>query len=296
MAAVVQNGEESAADHDADHEAGEDHAEGCVTGVQDRGPEEHEDVHAGLQERLAGSQEKDLAVTEDDPESLHAAAGEIVFPVPVVLLPGVDHEEPADRQWQQSNNKRSHRTEAKGLRGDVGDYSWNISQRTSKLVVTLTCENCNNSVPKGRDGESYSNPLRRESMSLRVFIHVPRLESWEQHGGGDSTKNATNKQPPEAWREFCETAESVDDGEGNCHLSSAPDIGQWASAGPEDDAGGETGNIEDSNLRLLEAVECIEFVHVWSLKPITQKGQEVNEKETFLKAENIGENVKLWWI
>ena len=36
----------------SDHEAGEDHAErggGCV---QDRGPQEHEDVHAALQQGL----------------------------------------------------------------------------------------------------------------------------------------------------------------------------------------------------------------------------------------------------
>ena len=123
MAPVVQDGEEGTADHDADHEAGEDHAEGGVAGVQDRGPEEHEDVHAGLQQGLAGAQEKDLAVTEDDPESLDAAAGEIIFPVTVVLLPGVDHEKPADHQRQQSNNKWSHRAEAEGLRSDVGDDS-----------------------------------------------------------------------------------------------------------------------------------------------------------------------------
>ena len=119
MASVVQDREESAADHDADHEAGEDHAEGGVTGVQDWRPEEHEDVHAGLQQRLTGSQEEDLAVTEDDPESLHAAAGEIIFPVAVVLLPGVDHESPAHHQRQQGDNKGSHRAEAERLRSDV---------------------------------------------------------------------------------------------------------------------------------------------------------------------------------
>ena len=123
MASVVQDGEESAADHDADHEAGEDHAEGGVAGVQDWSPEEHEDVHAGLQQRLAGSQEEDLAVTEDDPESLHAAAGEIIFPVAVVLLPGVDDESPAHHQGKQSDNKWSHRAEAESLRSDVGDNS-----------------------------------------------------------------------------------------------------------------------------------------------------------------------------
>lgn len=123
MASVVQDGEESAADHDADHEAGEDHAEGGVARVQDWGPEEHEDVHAGLQQRLTGAQEEDLAVTEDDPESLHAAAGEIVLPVAVVLLPGVDHEDPAHYQGQQRHHKWSHRAEPERLRGEVGDNS-----------------------------------------------------------------------------------------------------------------------------------------------------------------------------
>ena len=130
-------------------------------------------------------------------------------------------------------------------------------------------------------------------MSLGVFIHVPGLESREQHGGGDSAKNAANKEPPEVWRQLGETAESVDDGEGNCHLSSAPDISQRSGAGPEEDAGGKASHVENSNLRLLEAIECIQFVHVWSLQPVPQQGQEINEKETFLKTKNTGENVKL---
>ena len=130
-------------------------------------------------------------------------------------------------------------------------------------------------------------------MSLRVFIHVPRLESREQHGGGDSPKNAPGEQPPEVWRELGETTEGVDDGEGNCHLSPAPDIRQRAGAGPEEDAGGKASHVENSNLRLLEAIECIEFVHVRSLEPVSQQGQEINEKETFLKTKNAGENVKL---
>ena len=101
------------------HEAAEDHAEGRGACVQHRGPQEHEDVHAGLQERLAGSQEKDLAVTEDDPESLDAAAGEIILPVTVVLLPGVDHESSTDHQGQQSHYEGSHRAKAERLRRDV---------------------------------------------------------------------------------------------------------------------------------------------------------------------------------
>ena len=157
----------------------------------------------------------------------------------------------------------------------------------------LTGQNGNNSIPKGRNGESYSNPLRWESVSLRVFIHVPRLESREQHGGRDSPKNAPDEQPPEVRRELGETAEGVDDGEGNCHLSPAPDIRQRAGARPEEDAGGKAGHVENSNLRLLEAIECIEFVHVRSLEPVAQQRQEINEKETFLKTKKTGENVKL---
>ena len=168
-----------------------------------------------------------------------------------------------------------------------------MTSNTNTRVRTLTGHYCNHSIPKGRNGESYSNPLGWEAMSLRVLIHVPRLESREQHGGGDSPKNATDEQPPEVWRELGETAESVDDGEGNCHLSPAPDISQWTGAGPEEDAGGKASNVQNSNLRLLEAIECIEFVHVWSLEPVPQQGQEINEKETFLKTKNTGENVKL---
>ena len=60
---LIEDGEEGRADHDADHEAGEDHAQGDRgAGVQDRGPEEHEDVHAGLQQRLARAQQQHLSV------------------------------------------------------------------------------------------------------------------------------------------------------------------------------------------------------------------------------------------
>ena len=53
LTSLIEDGEEGRADHDADHEAGEHHAEGGGARVQDRGPQEDEDVHAGLQQRLA---------------------------------------------------------------------------------------------------------------------------------------------------------------------------------------------------------------------------------------------------
>ena len=60
-AALGEDGEDRRAHHDAhlevgegergtDHEAGEDHSEGCGASVQDRRPQEHEDVHAGLKD------------------------------------------------------------------------------------------------------------------------------------------------------------------------------------------------------------------------------------------------------
>ena len=63
---LIEDGEEGRADHDADHEAGEHHAEGGGARVQYRGPEEHEDVHAGLQQSLAGAQQQHLEIKEGD--------------------------------------------------------------------------------------------------------------------------------------------------------------------------------------------------------------------------------------
>ena len=62
LTSLIEDGEEGGADHDADHEAGEHHAQGCGAGVQDRGPEEDEDVHAGLQQGLARAQQQNLAL------------------------------------------------------------------------------------------------------------------------------------------------------------------------------------------------------------------------------------------
>ena len=123
-ASVVEDGEESAAHHDADHEAREDHAEGSVAGVEDRRPEEHEDVHAGLEEGLAGPEEEDLSVAEDDPQPLDTAATEVILPVPEVLLPGVDDEDPADHQREQGHHKGSNRAIAESLGSDVRNDSW----------------------------------------------------------------------------------------------------------------------------------------------------------------------------
>ena len=129
VASVVEDGEESAPHHDADHEAWEDHPEGSVAGVEDRGPEEHKDVHAGLQKRLAAPEEQDLAVAEDDPQPLHAAATKIIFPVPVVFLPRVDHQHSAHHQWEQSHHKRGHGPVAQRLRGNIRNNAWKCSFR-----------------------------------------------------------------------------------------------------------------------------------------------------------------------
>ena len=60
LTSLIEDGEEGRADHDADHEAGEHHAQGGGAGVQDRCPEEDKDVHAGLQQGLARAQQQDL--------------------------------------------------------------------------------------------------------------------------------------------------------------------------------------------------------------------------------------------
>ena len=46
------------------HETGEDHAKRSCPRVKNRGPEEDEDVHAGLQQGLHAPQQQDLFVLE----------------------------------------------------------------------------------------------------------------------------------------------------------------------------------------------------------------------------------------
>ena len=66
LTSLIEDGEEGGADHDADHEAGEHHAEGGGARVQDRGPQEDEDVHAGLKQSLTGAQQQHLEIKERD--------------------------------------------------------------------------------------------------------------------------------------------------------------------------------------------------------------------------------------
>ena len=47
------------------HETGEDHAERSSSSVKNRGPEEDEDVHAGLQQGLHAPQQQDLLILKN---------------------------------------------------------------------------------------------------------------------------------------------------------------------------------------------------------------------------------------
>ena len=55
----------------------------------------------------------------------------------------------------------------------------------------------------------------------------------------------------------------------------------------EEHAGCEARDIEHGDLRLLEAVEGVQLVHVRTLQPVAQQGQEVNKEETLLKTEHL---------
>ena len=120
-----------------------------------------------------------------------------------------------------------------------------------------------------------------------MFIHVPGLEGGEQHGRGHTSENTTDEKPPEIWWELSEAAEGVDDGEGDGHLPPAPDVRQRPGARPKDDAWGEARHVEDGDLRLLEAIEGVQLVHVRTLQPVAQQGQEVNKEETLLKTKHL---------
>ena len=52
---VVEDGEDGRADHDADHEAWEDHAQWGAAGVKNWSPEEYKYIHTWLQESLGRS-------------------------------------------------------------------------------------------------------------------------------------------------------------------------------------------------------------------------------------------------
>jgi len=213
---VGHDGEHGGPHHDADHEAGEDHAEGGGAGVQDRSPKKHEDVHARLQERLDRAQEQDLLVIEDDPQALHAGATEITLPVSIILLPSPDHQHTAHYEGEESNHERSDRTKPESFSRNIGDDS---------------CQDGDHPVPEGGDGEGDPDPLRGEAVPLRVFVDIPGLECGEEHRGGDPTKDSTNKQPPEVWRHLGQAAEGIDDRKGYCHFSPAPNISQRPSTG-----------------------------------------------------------------
>lgn len=72
---------------------------------------------------LNRTKKEDVLLTEDDPEALHAGAAEVLLPVPVVLLPVVDYQDPAENQGAQRHHERGHRSEPEGLRTNIGYYA-----------------------------------------------------------------------------------------------------------------------------------------------------------------------------
>ena len=84
---VVEPGGDLGAEHDADHEGGEDEAEGEAGAVlqQDGGPEEHEDVHGGISRGLDQSQLENTPRAQDGLQTL-AVGGCQVLPWTQIYL------------------------------------------------------------------------------------------------------------------------------------------------------------------------------------------------------------------
>lgn len=112
------------AEHDADHEAGEDQAEwgrrGGRTFREHGCPQEDEDVHARLHDALDAAEEEDLAVGPNKSESLLVSREKLDVLVAVVLLPGKRDDGEAECKAGQGQEERGHGTEAQVLSEEVG--------------------------------------------------------------------------------------------------------------------------------------------------------------------------------
>ena len=88
-ALLVQAGGHLGPQHQADHEGAEHQTEGEGRGggVEDRSPQEHEDVHGRLGTRLHQSHRQDIPVTEDGGHPQLVALTDGLLAVSVILLP-----------------------------------------------------------------------------------------------------------------------------------------------------------------------------------------------------------------
>ena len=115
-------------------------------------------------------------------------------------------------------------------------------------------QNGEDSVPEGGVGEGDADPLGGEAVALGVLVDVPRLEGGEEHGGGDAAQDPAQHEDAEAGAELGEAAEGVDDAEGKGNLLPTDDVGQRSGRGAEHEARGETGHVEDGDLKAEFAV------------------------------------------
>ena len=77
---LVEAGGDLGAQHDADHEGGEDQTQGepGVVMEEDRGPEEDKDVHGGLGRGLNQSQQEDTPRVEDGLQTQAVRGGQVL--------------------------------------------------------------------------------------------------------------------------------------------------------------------------------------------------------------------------
>jgi len=111
MPTAGENRVKAGTNHNANHETCKHHSKRKSSSsghIKDWSPHEHENVHTRLQDRLHDAKHKYIRVFKDDPDSLHAGAGEVALPVSIVLLPSIDDHDAAHRQGDQSYYERCH--------------------------------------------------------------------------------------------------------------------------------------------------------------------------------------------
>lgn len=163
--------------------------------AQRRGPQEHEDVHGGLEQRLRRAQHEDLAVVADAADRRLERTVDVDAGVAVILVPRRRDDDEGDGQQHGGDVERADGAEEVVRR--VGDDAGGDGD---------------DAVARGRLRERHRQVVGREPAAV-MLLHHPGLERREQDRGGDPAQQPADQQPRQRAAVLDQAAERVQDAE-----------------------------------------------------------------------------------
>mmetsp|Transcript_7743 Transcript_7743/g.19127 ORF Transcript_7743/g.19127 Transcript_7743/m.19127 type:complete len:615 (+) Transcript_7743:147-1991(+) len=298
--------EEGGSGHAADHEGGEDQAEGqlrafprFLRGVREqRGPHEDEYVHRSLEEGRDDPAQQDVPVPHRGREGalqtgvpgldalVRFAARVRFLPASEVFIPQVVGPGRAGHQ--------GHDGQVEGIqvaaRVEVPRHGFQ-GRHVGDVVRDQTRQDGHAGVEKGGPREALGKTLLGQ-VGIGVGLDEPGLEDGKEEGGGDTPEQPTEHEHAVASEMLRHAARQVDDREEDHEQPASLQVGYPADEAPEDHRGPEPRHEELRDIVLAEFVLGIEGVDVRSLEPIAEGRHQVHE-EVLLEELVVGRLVLL---